>query len=122
MGFGNLPCATHRLMVDLAKDVKSLTSAMRKSCLELVNFGLHWFEGKPMVPASKSIFSQELFLLYLFCLFANFLQYFAPRTLGSQAPNIAPIRPSWMDAVSQNLFAIHSLFYFFNINFWIFFE
>ena len=41
MGFGNLPCATHRLMVDLAKDVKSLTSAMRKSCLELVNFGLH---------------------------------------------------------------------------------
>ncbi len=81
MGFGNLPCATHRLMVDLAKDVKSLTSAMRNSCLELVNFVLRWFKGKPMVPAEDVRFSQQLFLLDLFCLLADFRQYGIPPNL-----------------------------------------
>ena len=75
-----------------------------------------------MVPAEDARFSQELFLLGLFCLFANFFQYFAPRTLGNQAPNIAPIRPRWVDAVSQNLSVIQSFFDLFNIKFWIFFE
>ncbi len=57
-------------MVDLANEVKSLTSAMRNNCLELVNLGLHWLIGKPMLPAVDMIFSQELFLRI------NFLYFF----------------------------------------------
>lgn len=75
IGFGNLPCATHRLMVDLANEVKSLTSAMRNSCLELVNFGLHWLKGKPMLPASSKLFSRKLFLLNFFILVAKLGEY-----------------------------------------------
>jgi len=57
-GLGNLPCATQRLMVDFAREVKSLTSEMRSSCLELVNLGLHWLIRKPIVPSVKAVFSQ----------------------------------------------------------------
>lgn len=70
-------------MVDLAREVKSLTSAMRNSCLELVTIGLLWLVGIPMVPALKAIFSQELFLLNFFNLFANFGQYGTPCALGN---------------------------------------
>lgn len=93
MGLGNLPCATHRLMVDLARDVKSLTSAMRSSCLELVTMGLHWLVGKPMVSALNAIFSQELFRRIIFYLFAKLSQNFTHGSLGGQPGDQLPIVP-----------------------------
>ena len=40
VGFGNLPCATHRLMVDLPSDVSELTSLSRSSWMVVLLFML----------------------------------------------------------------------------------
>ena len=41
MGLGNFPCAAHKLMVDFAREVSWLTSAIRSSWSALVILGLH---------------------------------------------------------------------------------
>jgi len=54
MGLGNLPCATQRLIVDFPKDVQWLTSAIRKSCLELFIVAFHELLMERILPCDFS--------------------------------------------------------------------
>ena len=62
MGFGNFPCATHKLMVDFASEVKWLTSAIRSSCSELVIVALHELTMDRILPCDFALCTQQSFL------------------------------------------------------------